>query len=135
MPFEAPPAAHAAALWSGLLLILLLVLSARVVQQRRMHRVAQGHEGHPPLEGALRAFGNATEYIPAAIGALAVLAIAGAYPPIVHLTGAVLFVGRAVHAVGLSRNPGVSNPRAIGTLLTWIAYVFAAVALLFYAIA
>ena len=134
MPFEAPPAAHAAALWSGLMLILLLVLSVRVVQQRRAHSMAQGHGGHEKLEGALRAFGNATEYVPAAIAALAVMAIAGAYWPIVHLTGAVLFVGRVVHAIGLSRNPGVSNPRAIGTLLTWIAYVFAAVALLFYAI-
>ena len=40
-----------------------------------------------------------------------------------------------IHAVGLSNSGAASIPRAVGVLLTWIAYVFAAAALLFYAIA
>jgi uncharacterized membrane protein YecN with MAPEG domain len=46
----------------------------------------------------------------------------------------VLFVGRVLHAVGLSRGTGTAWPRAVGVLATWIAYVAAAAALLFYAI-
>ncbi len=133
MPLDLP-AAPAAALWTGLLLILLLFLSVRVTRQRRKHKVAEGDGGQPALASAIRAFGNATEYIPAAIGALAVLALAGANAPVVHLAGGALFVGRMVHAFGLSRSAGVSRARSIGMLLTWVSYVFAAVALLVYAI-
>ena len=42
---------------------------------------------------------------------------------------------RVLHAVGLSRSGGATFPRAMGILFTWLAYVFASVALLFYAIA
>lgn len=126
--------AHAAALWSGLLIILLLVLSVLVVRQRRKHRIAIGDGGAPELLQAIRAFGNATEYIPVGVGALAVLAVVGASPLAVHLTGVMLFAGRLIHAVGLSRTTGTSLGRTIGMSLTWIAYVFAAVALIFYGI-
>ena len=49
--------------------------------------------------------------------------------------GLLLFAGRLTHAIGLSNSGGTSLPRAIGIVLTWVAYGFAAVALLFYAIA
>jgi uncharacterized membrane protein YecN with MAPEG domain len=131
---EVTPAAHAAALWVGLCLILLLVLSVLVVRQRRTHRVELGDAEIPELTRAIRAFGNATEYVPGGLIALAVLALAGARPPVVHLIGFVLFAGRVAHAVGLSRSGGASLPRAAGVLLTWVAYLLAGVALIFYAI-
>lgn len=127
-------AGHAAALWTGLHLILLLVLSLLVVRQRQRHKVALGDGGVPELAQAIRAFGNATEYVPTGLAAIAVLAVVGAPPLAVHLTGLMLFAGRCLHAVGLSRSGGASFPRAIGVALTWISYVFAAVALLFYAV-
>jgi uncharacterized membrane protein YecN with MAPEG domain len=133
MPFDLP-AAQAAALWTGLLLILLLVLATRVTRMRRKHRVAEGDGGAPELVGAIRAFGNATEYVPALIAALAVLAIANANGLLVHIAGGAMFAGRLFHAIGLSRTAGVSMGRSIGTLITWITYVFTAVALLVYAI-
>ena len=74
------PSAHAAALWVGLHLLLLLVLSVLVVRQRQRHRVLIGDEGVPELLRARRAFGNATEYVPAAIAGLAVLAVVDASP-------------------------------------------------------
>ena len=58
---DATPSAHAAALWVGLHLILLLVLSVLVVRQRRIHGVVLGHADIPELAQAVRAFGNATE--------------------------------------------------------------------------
>ena len=127
--------AHAAALWTGLHLILLLVLSVMVVRLRQKHKIALGDEGIPELARAIRAFGNATEYVPAGLIALAVLAMNEDSALAVHIVGLLLFAGRLAHAIGLSNSGGNSLPRAIGIVLTWIAYVFAAVALLFYAIA
>lgn len=124
---------HAAALWTGLHLLLLLVLSVLVVRQRQRHKVALGDEGIPELARAIRAFGNATEYVPAALAGLAVLAVVEAPTLAIHITGLLLFVGRVLHAVGLSRSGAATFPRALGILLTWLAYVFASAALLFYA--
>ena len=126
--------AHAAALWVGLHLILLLVLSVLVVRQRRSHGVALGDADIPELTQAVRAFGNATEYVPAGLIAIAVLAMVGASPVIVHATGLTLLAGRIAHAIGLSRTGRASLPRAAGIILTWLAYIVAAVALVFNAI-
>ena len=130
----ANPAAQAAALWAGLNLLLMLVLSTLVVRQRRRHRVIIGDDGVPELVRAQRAFGNATEYIPAGIAALAVIALAGAPAWVVHAVGLVLFLGRVIHAIGLSFSAGVSIGRTVGMLLTWVAWLAAAIILIFLAL-
>ena len=127
-------AGHAAALWAGLHLLLLLVLSIQVVQQRRKHKVLLGDDGIPDLVQAIRALGNATEYVPPALAGLAILAVAQASPLVIHIAGFALLVGRTLHAVGLSRSGGASFPRTIGMIMTWVAYLFLIVALLFYAL-
>jgi len=127
-------AAHAGALWVGLHIFLLLALSLLVVRQRRLHGVALGDGDVAVLTRAIRAFGNATEYVPAGMAAIVMLAVVGAPPAAVHITGGVMFVGRVVHALSISRSSAASLARAIGVMMTWLAYVFAGVALLFYAI-
>ena len=127
-------AGHAAALWAGLHLLLILTLSVLVVQQRRKHKVLVGDEGIPEMVQAVRAFGNAVEYVPPALAGLAILAVAQASPLVIHIAGFALFSGRALHALGLSRSGGASFPRTIGMILTWVAYLFLIVALLFYAL-
>ena len=131
---DVTPAAHAAAFWTALNLILLLVLAVLVVRQRGIHRVALGDGGVPPLNQAIRAFGNATEYVPAGLAAMAVLAIVGAAPLMIHITGATLLAGRIVHSIGLTRSGGATPARVAGMMLTWLAYIVIAVVLLFYAI-
>jgi len=118
----------------GLHLILLLVLAVLVVRQRQRHEVLIGDGGVPGLTQATRAFGNATEYVPSSLVGLAVLAMAGAPPLMIHILGLVMLVGRVAHAIGLSRSSGMSALRTVGVLATWLAYVAAAVSLLFYAI-
>jgi len=125
---------HAAALWVGLHVFLLLVLSTLVVRLRQKHKVALGDEGIPELARAIRAFGNASEYVPGGLAAILGLALVGAPPLAIHVVGLVLFAGRLVHAVGLSTTGGVSIGRSIGMICTWLAYLFGAVALMFYAI-
>jgi uncharacterized membrane protein YecN with MAPEG domain len=131
---EITASAHAAALWVGLHLILLLMLSVLVVRQRRAHGVVLGDADIPTLTLAVRAFGNATEYVPAGLIAIVTLAVVGAPPMIVHIAGFTLLLGRIAHAIGLSRSGGASIGRTAGVTLTWLAYILGAVALLFYAI-
>ncbi|HYE47184.1 MAG TPA: MAPEG family protein [Caulobacter sp.] len=125
---------HAAALWVGLHLLLLLVLALLVVRQRQKHKVALGDDGIPELAQAIRAQGNAVEYIPAALIGLVVLEVTGAPGVLVHIAGLVLFVGRLLHAIGLSNSGGVSMLRSAGAVLTWLAYIFIIASCLFFSI-
>lgn len=125
----------AVALWAGLHLLLLLVLSGLVVRQRRRYRVAIGDNGIPELVRAQRAFGNAVEYVPAGLIALTVLAQTGAGNTLIHSIGGLLFAGRLAHAIALTITGGPSLGRIAGMLLTWLAWLLAAVSLLVFAVA
>ena len=82
---------HAAALWVGLHVLLLLTLSLLVVRLRQKHKVALGDEGIPELARAIRAFGNASEYIPVGLAAIIVLALVDAPPLAIHVVGPVSY--------------------------------------------
>lgn len=125
-------ALEAAAVWSGLLTLLLVVLALLVVRQRQKHKVLLGDGGVPSLIQASRVFGNAIEYVPAGVAGMTLLALVGAHPSAIHAIGGGLLVGRILHAFGLSRSAGESPGRALGTLLTWIALFLIGTALIGY---
>jgi uncharacterized membrane protein YecN with MAPEG domain len=131
---EVSAAARAVALWAALLLLTLLGLSLAVVRQRQRHGVMFGDGAVPELAQAIRAFGNAAEYIPPGLIGLTVMAMVGAPALAVHAAGLTLFAGRAAHAAGLSRESGPSRLRSIGMVLTWVAYILVAVALFIFAL-
>ncbi|MFN4092741.1 MAG: MAPEG family protein [Brevundimonas sp.] len=118
--FEAMTPVQAAALWSGLLLLLLLLLSVRVVLGRRKHKVLLGDGNASQITLRGRVFGNAAEYIPVGIGTLALLAMLGMPVMAIHAVGGVLLAGRVIHAAGLSdKKPTLG--RVLGMALTYIA--------------
>lgn len=125
-------AGQAAAMWAGLSLLLLFVLSLLVVRQRIKHKVTIGDGGVPELVQAARAFGNATEYVPALLAALGILAVAGAPAVAIHVVGGLMFLGRLGHAFGISLSSGTSIGRAVGTVMTWLALLIGGVMLVFY---
>ena len=127
-------AIQAAALWSGLLILLMLVLSGIVVSGRRRHLVSFGDGGNPDLMAASRAFGNCAEYATPGMIAMLLLAAVGAPVWMVHGVGATLLVGRIVHALGLLFQTGPSLGRVIVMLLTWVALLIAAVGLIAFAV-
>ena len=125
-------AAQAAALWSGLLILLMVILSARVVMARQKHRVVLGDGGHADLVLRGRIFGNAAEYGPVGVAALAVMVLLGLPVGAIHAVGGVLFAGRLLHALGLTA--GKPTPgRLLGMILTYLALIAAAVMLVVHA--
>jgi uncharacterized membrane protein YecN with MAPEG domain len=124
--------AQAAALWSGLLILLLVILSVRVALARRDNRVLLGDGGNAGVTLAGRVFGNAQEYIPAGLAALALLVLLGmpAWP--IHVVGATLFVGRLTHALTLS-DRRVTLGRMVSMTLTWLALIAAGAMLVVHA--
>lgn len=115
-------AVQAASLWSGLLVLLLVLLSVRVVMARRSHRVLLGDGGVAQVTLAGRVFGNASEYIPAGIAALALLALLGMPAMAIHIIGGLLLIGRVVHAVSLSDKRPTAG-RVAGMALTFLALI------------
>lgn len=127
-------ALHAAGLWSGLLILLMIILSGLTVTRRRRHLVAFGDGGNAELNAATRAFGNASEYIPVGLVALVLLALTGASEMMIHGVGTTLLLGRIVHAVGLLFQKGPSLGRVAGMVLTYLALLVGAVSLIAYGV-
>lgn len=123
---------QAAALWTGLMIALLAVLGVRVALARRGNRVLLGDGGNARVLLASRVFGNASEYIPAAIGALAILTLLGMPTYILHLIGGVSFLGRLLHAATLSTERATLG-RMVSMSLTWLALLAAAAMLVVHA--
>ncbi len=108
--------------YTGLLGLILIALSLRVVSLRRKHQVGIGAGGNQTLELAVRAHGNFCEYVPLGVVLLLALEASAALPAtILHVLGVALVVGRLLHGFfGLNRSAGSSQGRIIGTLLTWL---------------
>ena len=108
------------AAYAGLLGLLLLALSYRVVALRRRFRVGLGDAGNEALNRAIRVQANFVEYVPLALFLIVMLELNGATAIVVNLLGAGLLAGRLLHAWGLSRSQGASPGRFYGILITWL---------------
>ena len=113
-----------AALYAGVNILILLVLAVLVVMGRRRHKISLGDAGNEEFSRAVRAHGNAAEYIPAGIVGILILALMEPAAPLwlVHASGLSLTAGRILHGFGL--HTGVLNAgRMFGMVLTWVAYL------------
>ena len=123
-------AMQAVALYTGLNILLLIVLAVNVSLNRRRSKISLGIGTDPGLEQACRAHGNATESIPAALIGLALLGLLGTGTLVIHALGIALTLGRGLHAYGLLTEPGRSFGRLIGTALSWLVLLASALLLL-----
>ncbi|KJV36270.1 MAPEG family protein [Luteibacter yeojuensis] len=115
-------------LYAALLALLMLGMAVRVMLLRRNTSIGLGDGGNRKLACAVRAHGNAIEYVPLALILLLVLELNQTLPVLLHVFGIVLVLGRITHAVGLSATPGMSAGRAVGAGLT--LFVMIAMALM-----
>ncbi len=89
------------AIYAGILALLIAWLSFNVIKLRRANKVRLGDGGVPELQNAIRAQGNAAEYIPISLILLVLLELSSANLWTVHLAGVALIIGRIIHAKGL----------------------------------
>ena len=118
-------------LYAGLLGLLLIALSTQVVLARRRYRVRLGAGTEEGMQQAVRVQANFVEYVPFAVLLLVLAELTGLPGPAVHGAGLLLVASRILHAVGLSRSPGVSFGRFYGTAGTWLTIIALSVWLLY----
>ncbi len=115
---------EAAAIYAGVNILILVVLAFRVSMARGVNKVAIGDGGVAAMQRAVRAHGNAAEYIPAGLAGLLFLALLDAAPYwLLHASGVALTLGRLMHGVGISMSLDAGLGRVGGTLITWIAFL------------
>lgn len=124
------------AFYAGLNALIMLTLAVMVTRARRKTGVGLGHEEPSTLlRRAGRAHANNVEYVPMVLILIGILELAQMPALFLHLLGGMLTVGRVAHAWGLSHSGKRSPGRTVGILLTWISFLAAALAALFYAVA
>ena len=119
-----------ASLYVGANLLIVLVLAINLIRHRRRTQTSTGHGEDPALERAWRAHANATEWTPAALIGLVMMALISAPLWLLHALGALLTIARAFHGWGLSVNSGISLGRMVGTLATIAVYLVMALGLI-----
>ncbi len=102
-------------------------LAVQVIRARYRTRTAVGDANDPGLVRAIRAHANFAEYVPLILVLLMLAELQGARHWLVHLLGAMLLLGRAFHAYGISQIDEVLPRRSIGMALTLAVLVTAAV--------
>ncbi len=106
------------ALHAGLLLVLFLVLTVRVLRTRYRAQIVLGTGGDRLLERAARVHANFAEYVPIFLAALLAAELCGAPGWALHATCVAMLAGRTAHAAGMSADPDIVPLRAAGMLLT-----------------
>jgi len=115
------------ALYAGLCALLLLVLAAQISRYRMKFKIRFGDGGNSQLLRAVRAHGNAVEWILPMLLLLLIAELNHASHILLHTCGIVFMAARVAHAVGLSGNAGVSGGRFLGTAASWLVIVVLAV--------
>lgn len=117
----------ASSIYFGLLALLLVALSMRVIRLRYRHKVEIGDGGVPELQRAIRAQANFIEYVPLALLLILMADLVGHQKWVVHALGILLLIGRLAHAYGFTSTPGLSFGRGAGVMLTTAVLVAGAV--------
>lgn len=118
---------HITAFYGGLLAVLYLILSARVIAARRDAGTDLDRRRDAELFKLVRVQGNFTRYVPLTLILMALAESMAPPRPLIHLTGLLLLAGRLLHAYGASVSPPMTGYRFYGATLTLAAMALAAV--------
>ncbi len=115
------------AFYAGLLSLIYIALTIRIIQLRWKHKVGIGHGESTELHRAIRVHGNFSEYVPLALVLMLLLELQNTAEGTLHLLGAMLLIGRVFHAMGLGKRAGTSLGRTIGGICTYLMIIVAAI--------
>jgi len=115
-------------LYAGLLGLLHLALTMRVIRGRQTLSVSLGHGGDAELERRIRGHANFVEYVPLVLVLMLALEGTGAASGLIHGIGIILVIARALHGFALAYTESWVPGRFYGTLLTLIVLAIASLA-------
>ncbi len=117
------------AFYAGILAILLVILSVRVVINRVKSRRSSEPQGggEEALQPIIRGQGNFTEYVPFAVVLIGYLEFTGSSSDLIHGLGIALVIARVLHPFGLRVEPGPTVLRVVGAVVTWLVLLVAAI--------
>lgn len=115
-------------IYAALLAILYVVLSFKVISQRRSEKISYGDGGKTAMLKVMRTHSNFVEYTPFALLLIMMVELQGASGLLLNLLGLTLLSGRLLHAYGFGRSPQIVTLRQIGMLLTFASILVAAIA-------
>jgi uncharacterized membrane protein YecN with MAPEG domain len=113
-------------IYASILALFFVVLTFRVIGQRRIARISLGDGGNRRLLRRQRVHANFAEYVPLALVLMLAAEMQQTQQWFLNTIGLFLVVGRVVHAYAVSKEPEPSNIRAAGMFLTIVALVFGA---------
>ena len=122
------------AFYAGVLSLLYLFLSFRVIFMRREARVEIGTGDSKELLRRTRVHANFAEYAPLAILLMALAESLQARSAVMHAAGLTLLIGRIIHAYGLSQTPHIIGLRFGGMVLTFTSLLIGAAACILLAV-
>ncbi len=105
-------------LYAGLIALLFIALSFRVVLGRYAHKVSIGDGANDDMVKRMRVQANCAEYAPIGIILLVLAELQGMPVWAIHLAGSVLLGGRMLHAYGLGSTPQIVFARQWGMYFT-----------------
>lgn len=105
-------------IYAGLLALLYLVLSYRVVLMR--DKVSLGDGGDPVLQRRIRAHGNFSEYVPFILIMIGILELNHLPFYALNILGLTLLIARLLHGYSLSFTQSFKFGRFWGTALTFL---------------
>lgn len=115
-------------MYGALLAILFLILSVRVILARRTARVTIGDGGDLALLRRQRVQANFAEYVPLVLVLMVCAELGGSDGWQIHAIGGLLLVGRAIHAVSVSRVRENVRWRVVAMMLTFASLIGGALA-------
>ena len=113
-------------LYSALLALFYVYLSARTIGVRRNANISIGDGGDDSMLRAMRMHANFAEYAPIALLLLAFVEIQGGPSWMLHALGALLLIARLSHAYGISSAQAPGKFRVAGMAATFTTIVIAA---------
>ena len=118
-------------LYAGLLVLLFILLSFRVIRVRQTRQISLGDGGNAGMLRIIRGHANFVEYVPLALLLMAILEISRFSIYVLHALGILLVVGRALHGYALSFTEHSRFGRTVGAALTMLVLLVEAVLCLY----